>query len=150
LLLHRLQGRRGNQHRFLVHESGEIPMNSHESFGGDSDPQICRRLSRGSYVPCASPERPDLFPPVNSKMRLFRLLAAMSASTLFSTMLTAQKPMPTQIKLLTLLGRPLQLAAAEKLDLFSEFGVAVRSEEHTSELQSRGHLVCRLLLEKKK
>src|SRR5207253_8047351 len=26
---------------------------------------------------------------------------------------------------------------------------AVRSEEHTSELQSRGHLVCRLLLEKK-
>src|SRR5436305_10847113 len=27
---------------------------------------------------------------------------------------------------------------------------AVRSEEHTSELQSRPHLVCRLLLEKKK
>src|SRR5690625_5331992 len=27
---------------------------------------------------------------------------------------------------------------------------APRSEEHTSELQSRGHLVCRLLLEKKK
>src|SRR5690625_6336894 len=32
------------------------------------------------------------------------------------------------------------------------FGVGYivpRSEEHTSELQSRGHLVCRLLLEKK-
>src|SRR5690625_5483315 len=28
--------------------------------------------------------------------------------------------------------------------------VGTRSEEHTSELQSRGHLVCRLLLEKKK
>src|SRR5439155_14483647 len=27
---------------------------------------------------------------------------------------------------------------------------SLRSEEHTSELQSRGHLVCRLLLEKKK
>src|SRR5690625_5334732 len=27
--------------------------------------------------------------------------------------------------------------------------IAIRSEEHTSELQSRGHLVCRLLLEKK-
>src|SRR5690625_6060453 len=26
----------------------------------------------------------------------------------------------------------------------------IRSEEHTSELQSRGHIVCRLLLEKKK
>src|SRR5690625_5481899 len=29
-------------------------------------------------------------------------------------------------------------------------GDIMRSEEHTSELQSRGHLVCRLLLEKKK
>src|SRR3712207_7502109 len=29
-------------------------------------------------------------------------------------------------------------------------GVRVRSEEHTSELQSRQYLVCRLLLEKKK
>src|SRR5690625_5780912 len=28
-------------------------------------------------------------------------------------------------------------------------GYQIRSEEHTSELQSRGHLVCRLLLEKK-
>src|SRR5690625_722471 len=28
--------------------------------------------------------------------------------------------------------------------------IPARSEEHTSELQSRGHLVCRLLLEKKK
>src|SRR5690625_6256062 len=28
--------------------------------------------------------------------------------------------------------------------------IDIRSEEHTSELQSRGHLVCRLLLEKKK
>src|SRR5690625_6557017 len=31
-----------------------------------------------------------------------------------------------------------------------EMHQAGRSEEHTSELQSRGHLVCRLLLEKKK
>src|SRR5215813_10486333 len=29
-------------------------------------------------------------------------------------------------------------------------GASTRSEEHTSELQSRPHLVCRLLLEKKK
>src|SRR5439155_19608714 len=34
-------------------------------------------------------------------------------------------------------------------DGFGAVSVA-RSEEHTSELQSRGHLVCRLLLEKKK
>src|SRR3712207_7873532 len=31
-----------------------------------------------------------------------------------------------------------------------QVGDAVRSEEHTSELQSRQYLVCRLLLEKKK
>src|SRR5690625_6979836 len=31
-----------------------------------------------------------------------------------------------------------------------DFGIiGMRSDEHTSELQSRGHLVCRLLLEKK-
>src|SRR3989449_7263626 len=30
------------------------------------------------------------------------------------------------------------------------YGILLRSEEHTSELQSRLHLVCRLLLEKKK
>src|SRR2546428_9059973 len=32
----------------------------------------------------------------------------------------------------------------------NELPVTVRSEEHTSELQSRSDLVCRLLLEKKK
>src|SRR3712207_8831398 len=32
----------------------------------------------------------------------------------------------------------------------TETGAQVRSEEHTSELQSRQYLVCRLLLEKKK
>src|SRR5947209_14957315 len=40
-----------------------------------------------------------------------------------------------------LLQRPSQLTAEEKRG---------RSEEHTSELQSRQYLVCRLLLEKKK
>src|SRR3712207_8696290 len=38
-----------------------------------------------------------------------------------------------------------RLASAEK-----RLGDVARSEEHTSELQSRQYLVCRLLLEKKK
>src|SRR5690625_6523410 len=38
----------------------------------------------------------------------------------------------------------------EALHYFEELVDKERSEEHTSELQSRGHLVCRLLLEKKK
>src|SRR2546429_2930770 len=36
------------------------------------------------------------------------------------------------------------------LPMFRNQPLVVRSEEHTSELQSRLHLVCRLLLEKKK
>src|SRR3989442_11508887 len=39
-------------------------------------------------------------------------------------------------------------AVAELAEIIST--TIVRSEEHTSELQSRPHLVCRLLLEKKK
>src|SRR2546422_7371720 len=38
----------------------------------------------------------------------------------------------------------------ERLPGVSPTAGAARSEEHTSELQSRLHLVCRLLLEKKK
>src|SRR2546422_6782919 len=38
----------------------------------------------------------------------------------------------------------------ERLDTSMNGSMARRSEEHTSELQSRLHLVCRLLLEKKK
>src|SRR5437899_5273664 len=39
---------------------------------------------------------------------------------------------------------------ANKFDVYDEEGWTLRSEEHTSELQSLRHLVCRLLLEKKK
>src|SRR5436305_8353908 len=43
------------------------------------------------------------------------------------------------------------LAAQEQLTLRVRDDIStLRSEEHTSELQSRPHLVCRLLLEKKK
>src|SRR3712207_8868640 len=51
----------------------------------------------------------------------------------------------------------LQLRTGDDLDLplleaLGQLGghVRIRSEEHTSELQSRQYLVCRLLLEKKK
>src|SRR3712207_8063988 len=48
------------------------------------------------------------------------------------------------------LGRA-PLALADALDVVAVRGPALgRSEEHTSELQSRQYLVCRLLLEKKK
>src|SRR2546429_6576831 len=57
------------------------------------------------------------------------------------------------LSILALLGGGLFLAIrhrmSQQLDA-SLRAAASRSEEHTSELQSRLHLVCRLLLEKKK
>src|SRR5690625_6205816 len=57
---------------------------------------------------------------------------------------TAKKPMADKVVspltfTTNILGRPAMLSRYLE-----------RSEEHTFELQSRGHLVCRLLLEKKK
>src|SRR2546422_10006853 len=43
-----------------------------------------------------------------------------------------------------------QALAKAAIERLSQIDGVVRSEEHTSELQSRLHLVCRLLLEKKK
>src|SRR5689334_25016430 len=45
-------------------------------------------------------------------------------------------------------GAPWELA--KSFDQAAPLGNWTRSEEHTSELQSQFHLVCRLLLEKKK
>src|SRR5690554_7007709 len=53
----------------------------------------------------------------------------------------------------TVVATPVLRAGPEPfpvLDRVLEWSGSDRSEEHTSELQSRPHLVCRLLLEKKK
>src|SRR3712207_8148710 len=47
-------------------------------------------------------------------------------------------------------GRESHGSGADHGDGVAWLDLAVRSEEHTSELQSRQYLVCRLLLEKKK
>src|SRR2546428_4239830 len=48
------------------------------------------------------------------------------------------------------LSRVVRRYAGIELLILDELGYVQRSEEHTSELQSRSDLVCRLLLEKKK
>src|SRR5689334_24618095 len=57
-------------------------------------------------------------------------------------------------QLATIAGQKPNVRRARKsianFKLREEMPVGVRSEEHTSELQSQFHLVCRLLLEKKK
>src|SRR5690625_6445465 len=45
---------------------------------------------------------------------------------------------------------PTRPIRAPELQAIFRATYGAKSEEHTSELQSRGHLVCRLLLEKKK
>src|SRR5699024_12009036 len=55
--------------------------------------------------------------------------------------ITGQKPVVTRAK---------KSVASFKVREGMPIGAMVRSEEHTSELQSRFDLVCRLLLEKKK
>src|SRR5437870_9043289 len=51
---------------------------------------------------------------------------------------------------ISLASRPTATTSPVALLMATIEGSFTRSEEHTSELQSRGHLVCRLLLEKKK
>src|SRR2546425_2053822 len=53
-------------------------------------------------------------------------------------------------RLARLAGAPFLKVEASKFTEVGYVGRDVRSEEHTSELQSLAYLVCRLLLEKKK
>src|SRR3989442_5130066 len=48
------------------------------------------------------------------------------------------------------IGQGSDTVLAQMVAEVTDVDFAARSEEHTSELQSRPHLVCRLLLEKKK
>src|SRR3712207_8908083 len=59
------------------------------------------------------------------------------------------RTLPEQTVLFIVSFAPLPGQAVLELDL-TLARVILRSEEHTSELQSRQYLVCRLLLEKKK
>src|SRR2546429_6186737 len=67
-----------------------------------------------------------------------------------------RRPLPTEwqsdrIYLICRCWRPSHCHWHAPLSLFAGLDrIFIRSEEHTSELQSRLHLVCRLLLEKKK
>src|SRR3712207_7939655 len=91
----------------------------------------------------------------SKKMRVddFIKETEMSKSTIYRVMKGIQKPSEELIEKIALV---LNLNQLEKNELIyysnistnSENTSEVRSEEHTSELQSRQYLVCRLLLEK--
>src|SRR5690625_6197275 len=77
--------------------------------------------------------------------------ASFSYTTLFrSSELARRMDLSHALTMLALrVGAERAVASAAKVLSVGDLE-SMRSEEHTSELQSRGHLVCRLLLEKKK
>src|SRR5439155_25161324 len=83
----------------------------------------------------------------------FLMIRPPPRSTLFPTRRSSDLT-PYEILLSESQERMLIIAKRGKENIVREIFFAAlgddRSEEHTSELQSRGHLVCRLLLEKKK
>src|SRR3712207_7277593 len=92
------------------------------------------------------PPRSTLFPYTT----LFRSSASDSEQPARST---AYGPTGMPSAAASFLVNSLSIAAAEAKTLAPTYGmpaISSRSEEHTSELQSRQYLVCRLLLEKKK
>src|SRR5207253_10147819 len=98
------------------------------------------------------PPRSTLFPYTT----LFRSLTKATAHAIMST-LCDRHWVRRDPKDKTFSVGPALSKVAEQSLVANPFGPAARlaairlarSEEHTSELQSRGHLVCRLLLEKK-
>src|SRR2546429_2580964 len=84
------------------------------------------------------PPRSTLFPYTT----LFRSNEGDSATVTVKILDEAGTPLQGQVQAVSTAPTIASVALAT--------GVQPRSEEHTSELQSRLHLVCRLLLEKKK
>src|SRR2546422_7704554 len=88
------------------------------------------------------PPRSTLFPYTT----LFRSMSSTTRSPSSTSMVAGVQP-HMRASTANVFTAPVEAMA---VGLFEYRIAAGRSEEHTSELQSRLHLVCRLLLEKKK
>src|SRR3712207_7360969 len=86
------------------------------------------------------PPRSTLFPYTTLFRSLVRILAAMGVN---EVRLTGGEPLVRR-------DVPRLVAMLAEIPGVEDLSLTTRSEEHTSELQSRQYLVCRLLLEKKK
>src|SRR3712207_8074781 len=90
------------------------------------------------------PPRSTLFPYTT----LFRSIQLVSASEKRPWSRTTGLPSPSSYQTSSAPSGALNRCSVE--ELATGLHPTIRSEEHTSELQSRQYLVCRLLLEKKK
>src|SRR5207253_10949514 len=93
-----------------------------------------------------------LRPPPKSTLFPYTTLFRSEGAVVFFMMMTFAIIGFVELFLVRQLSRVLGTGVRRETEQHQQplFQPAVRSEEHTSELQSRGHLVCRLLLEKKK
>src|SRR3712207_8759464 len=91
------------------------------------------------------PPRSTLFP--YTTLFRSRCVASSDIDPYFQSFLLSPA-LAVQKKVLNRVDRRSKLGTAEHF--LSNLSLIIRSEEHTSELQSRQYLVCRLLLEKKK
>src|SRR5262245_62504557 len=102
-------------------------------------------LRSSTFVPCVKP-RTSLVWFRFSLGLVFSFFNATATTEIYTLSLHDALPISGVAENLARDDQAVDLARA-----FVDFGDArVRSEEHTSELQSLRHLVCRLLLEKKK
>src|SRR5207253_7106180 len=97
---------------------------------------------------CAEEKQSVTFTLIPSSLRIRVASNPSSVSghltTTFGAILTYSRPC------LSISSRSFVVVSAETgPETILHISAMCRSEEHTSELQSRGHLVCRLLLEKK-
>src|SRR5947209_14831269 len=95
------------------------------------------------FVMIRRPPRSTLFP-YTTLFRSTRLIT-ISLRSKWTLVLLSNRQNPLRKDWL-----PWKKMGADRKDQMGSSPRALRSEEHTSELQSRQYLVCRLLLEKKK
>src|SRR5947208_9678542 len=101
-------------------------------------------LPEGNVVPKAA-EKAD---PSLTETVLCRFRVTSSGGTPVTALSASESPARKSMRLFVDAGRT--TAIDSTIDFRAGLSDAERSEEHTSELQSPDHLVCRLLLEKKK
>src|SRR5260370_12550183 len=74
------------------------------------------------------------------KIKLWRSLVLMLAAGWFAREAPSQDVTPRKIRVLTLLGRPLQITVAETRGFFAKYGVAVETDNSSSSDELRAKL----------
>src|SRR5690625_4300518 len=139
-----------DNHPFLVNKKGHLEIDGVDSL------DLAKKYGTPLYVYDVSLIRKNCRAFINTFKKMGVSAKVSYASKAFSSVAMLQVMEQEDMHLDVVSGGELYTALqanfpADRIHMHGKFAwSAVRSEEHTSELQSRGHLVCRLLLAKKK